>query len=86
MVKLFEDLKLNLLNLIILLVGLCLIYHLLNFINKDNYYNATPEPVTDLNIIGTNANGYSIQSVQSQKYLTHSTDNSEKPIYLMLLN
>ena len=82
MVNMFKNFKTNFLNLVILLVVVCIIYLILEKLNKDNYQGAGNELVTNLDItIGISTNGYSIQSVQSQKYLTHSTDNSDNPLY-----
>ena len=82
MIKIFKDLKSNILNLVILLVVVCVIYLILEKLSTDNYQGAGSDLVTNLeSVIGVSANGYSIQSVQSQKYLTHSTDDSTNPLY-----
>lgn len=82
MIKIFKELKSNILNLVILLVGVCIIYLILQKLNTDNYQGTDNVLVTDLEgTIGINVNGYSIQSVQNQKYLTHTTDDSTNPLY-----
>lgn len=71
----------NILNLIILLVVVCLVYQVLNYINRENYQSGITL-VTDIDTqIGFSLNGYTIQDIQSQKYLTHKNDDSRVPLY-----
>lgn len=81
MANLFKDFKSNFLNLIILLIVVSLIYIIIKNLNTDNYQVSVEKVENIEDQIGTSANGYSIQSIQSQKYLTHSTDDSKNPLY-----
>ena len=67
----------NLLNLILLLVLVCVIYHILMYFKKDNYQQSPSTPVNDISSIGYPDNGFSIQQSTTQKYLSHKTDNSD---------
>ena len=66
----------NLLNLIILLLLVCVIYHILMYFKKDNYQQPSSSPVIDISEIGYPDNGFTIQSISTQKYLSHKSDNA----------
>jgi hypothetical protein len=73
-----------LMNLLVILVVICLIYQLLNFLNnKENYYYAS-ESITNMEgmneAIGFGDNGYMIQDITTQKYLTHKIDDRDTPL------
>lgn len=66
----------NLLNLIILLLLVCIIYQVLMYFKKDNYQQISGKLIIDISQIGYPDNGFTIQESSSQKYLKHSSDNS----------
>lgn len=67
----------NLLNLVILLVLVCIIYHILMYFKKDNYEQTSSSLVQDISEIGYPNNGFTIQSIITQKYLSHKSDDAD---------
>lgn len=71
-----------LVNLILILVVICLIYQLLSYLNnRETYYQIDIGNMDDLDThVGFRDNGYMIQNITNQKYLTHTVNDKDTPL------